>query len=135
MRGGELLSRAGVIFVLPPLSPFSPPPPPYSSCFPRPSFPPFRPASLSTIRYISAHPRHCFRGNSSELFARDSFRVMTRRLNSPFHDAFFHSVVDRTVAKLARNRLRIQITMISRNRLNLYYFLYIYISIVKNEFV
>lgn len=45
-----------------------------------PSSPPFRPVSLSTIRYISTHPRHCFRGISSELFARDSFRVATRRL-------------------------------------------------------
>lgn len=38
---------------------------------------PSTPAVLSTIRYISGHPRHCFRGISSELFARDSFRVAT----------------------------------------------------------
>lgn len=42
-----------------------------------PSSPPFRPVSLSTIRYISTHPRHCFRGISSELFARDSFHDET----------------------------------------------------------
>lgn len=38
---------------------------------------PSTPAVLSTIRYISGHPRHCFRGISSELFARDSFRAST----------------------------------------------------------
>lgn len=71
-RGGKRSSREPVsfpFFLLLRLSRSSPP-----------SSPPFRPVSLSTIRYISTHPRHCFRGISSELFARDSFRVATRRL-------------------------------------------------------
>lgn len=99
----EKLSRAGVISILFFLLPlFSIPPP--SPFFP--SF--FRPVSLSTIRYISTHPRHCFRGISSELFARDSFRAATRRLIllqclfPPLRD-----IVD--VTKLARIRSRIQL--------------------------
>lgn len=66
----EKLSRDGVISILFFLLPL------FSTIF----SPPFRPVSLSTIRYISTHPRHCFRGISSELFARDSFREATRRL-------------------------------------------------------
>lgn len=48
------------------------------------SLSPSTPAVLSTIRYISGHPRHCFRGISSELFARDSFRASTSPAVRPY---------------------------------------------------
>lgn len=79
-----------------------------SSFFPPslPSSPPFRPVSLSTIRYISTHPQHCFRGISSELFARDSFRAARRLI---LLLCLFPSLRDRDVTKLARTRPRIQL--------------------------
>lgn len=86
-RGKKKGSReVGVIFILPPFSFlfsgtfFSPLFLLFSSSFLSLSLSlssPSTPAVLSTIRYISGHPRHCFRGISSELFARDSFRAST----------------------------------------------------------
>lgn len=72
-RERELPSRAGVIFLLP--------------AFPARLFHPSVRLHSRQLGVFRRHPRHCFRGGSSELFARDFLRVTTRRLSLPLHGA------------------------------------------------